>query len=51
MYNEFDDIILKTLQESDLAPWTPRTGDAEGIGRYLKRLQDELSNRNKQSKI
>ena len=28
-----------------------RTGDAEGIGRYLKRLQDELSNRNKQSKI
>ena len=39
------------LQESDLAPWTPHTGDAEGIGRYLKRLQDELSNRNKQSKI
>ena len=39
------------LQESDLAPWTPRTGDAEGIDRYLKRLQDELSNRNKQSKI
>ena len=39
------------LQESDLAPWTPRTGDAGGIDRYLKRLQDELSNRNKQSKI